>query len=276
MVTSILQQVVSEGTGRAAALPDRPAAGKTGTSENYGDAWFVGYTPQLVTAVWVGYPNGLVPMTTGFHGEPVAGGTYPALIWKAFMQRALANEPPAAFPPEPSLYAAPRRVVWRGGSLRLDNGYCEDTVLVSYFAGLTPGPVAHCKPNEVEVPRVVGAKIGDAKERLAAQPLTPVFAYKPAKPLQRVDIVLKQYPARGTLSSYDRVTLVVAKPTHGVVPRVLGRPLRVARERLARRGLRAVVVRFGDGPPGRVVSQAPPAGVAAARGLAVQLVVARG
>ena len=86
IVTAILQKVVQYGTGKRAALADRPVAGKTGTTENYGDAWFVGYTPQLVVAVWVGYPNTLVPMLTEFHGDPVAGGTYPALIWKSFME----------------------------------------------------------------------------------------------------------------------------------------------------------------------------------------------
>ena len=66
------------GNGTRAALSDgRPVAGKTGTTENYGDAWFVGYTPQLVVAVWVGYPNELRPMLTDFHGEPVAGGPTP-------------------------------------------------------------------------------------------------------------------------------------------------------------------------------------------------------
>ncbi|MGC9974681.1 MAG: PBP1A family penicillin-binding protein, partial [Gaiellaceae bacterium] len=63
IITSLLENVVSYGTGRRAALPGRVAAGKTGTTENYGDAWFVGYTPQLAVAVWVGYPNKLVPMT---------------------------------------------------------------------------------------------------------------------------------------------------------------------------------------------------------------------
>ena len=56
----MLQNVVQSGTGQQAQLADgRPAAGKTGTTENYGDAWFVGFTPHLVTAVWVGYPNKL-------------------------------------------------------------------------------------------------------------------------------------------------------------------------------------------------------------------------
>ena len=85
----LLQGVVSSGTGTAAQLPGWTVAGKTGTTENYGDAWFVGFTPDLVTAVWVGYPDRLVPMLTEFHGRAVAGGTYPALIWKAFMQKAL-------------------------------------------------------------------------------------------------------------------------------------------------------------------------------------------
>ena len=72
---SILAARRDPGNRPARRLSDRPAAGKTGTTEDYGDAWFVGYTPQLVTAVWVGYPNKLVPMTTQFHGDPVAGGT---------------------------------------------------------------------------------------------------------------------------------------------------------------------------------------------------------
>ena len=78
LLTQLLEGVVTGGTGTAAALPNRPVAGKTGTTENYGDAWFVGYTPQLVTAVWVGYPKGLRPMLSEFHGRPVAGGTFPA------------------------------------------------------------------------------------------------------------------------------------------------------------------------------------------------------
>ena len=53
-------------------------AGKTGTTSDYGDAWFVGWTPEITTAVWVGFPNKLIPMTTLFDGQPVEGGTYPA------------------------------------------------------------------------------------------------------------------------------------------------------------------------------------------------------
>jgi len=82
--TSVLETVVQYGTGRAAAI-GQFAAGKTGTTTNYGDAWFVGYDSKYTVAVWVGYPNKLIPMTSDFNGGPVLGGTFPALIWHDFM-----------------------------------------------------------------------------------------------------------------------------------------------------------------------------------------------
>jgi len=277
ILTQLLQGVVTGGTGRAAALPGRQVAGKTGTTENYGDAWFVGYTPQLVTAVWVGYPDRLRPMLTEFHGRPVVGGTYPALIWKTFMQPALAamNAPPESFPSPPYVSSQPRRVTYRDGRIELDNGLCRTTSLIVYFTGRGPSRTASCKKNEVDVPDVVGWTLARAQVRLAKQPLTPQLVYKPAGPGQRVGIVLRQFPGGGTLSSFDRVTLVLAKPLHGLVPQTVGLSLRAARARLARLKLVAVV-HFGDGLAGHVVSQSPLAGVAAAPGMPVTLVVARG
>jgi penicillin-binding protein 1A len=95
LITRTLQEVVRSGTGTAAAI-GRPVAGKTGTTNDYADAWFVGYTPQLVTAVWVGYPQGRVPMTS-VHGIRVYGGTFPARIWQAFMARAHVGVPVRQF-----------------------------------------------------------------------------------------------------------------------------------------------------------------------------------
>jgi len=82
----IMTTVISQGTGRRAALgPGQFAAGKTGTTENSGDAWFVGFTKRWTVAVWVGYADKLKPMLTEFGGAPVEGGTLPALIWHDFM-----------------------------------------------------------------------------------------------------------------------------------------------------------------------------------------------
>jgi penicillin-binding protein 1A len=82
--TQILSTVVTGGTGRAASIGEF-AAGKTGTTENYQDAWFVGFNDDMTVAVWVGYPEGAKPMETEYRGEPVAGGTFPAEIWHDFM-----------------------------------------------------------------------------------------------------------------------------------------------------------------------------------------------
>jgi penicillin-binding protein 1A len=87
----MLQAVLQYGTARAAAIPGF-AAGKTGTTSNYGDAWFVGWNHQYTVAVWVGYPDRLIPMTTNFNGKPVLGGTFPALIWHDFMLAAAGIE----------------------------------------------------------------------------------------------------------------------------------------------------------------------------------------
>ncbi|MFZ0041688.1 MAG: transglycosylase domain-containing protein, partial [Solirubrobacteraceae bacterium] len=88
-IHELLQGVVQHGTGTAASISGVDVAGKTGTTSNYGDAWFVGWTPQITTAVWVGFPNKLVPMSTLYNGGPVEGGTFPAQIWQSFMTEAL-------------------------------------------------------------------------------------------------------------------------------------------------------------------------------------------
>jgi penicillin-binding protein 1A len=80
----LLAGVISGGTGKAAQIGEF-AAGKTGTTENYGDAWFVGFNKELTVAVWVGYADKLQPMETEYRGGQVAGGTFPAEIWHDFM-----------------------------------------------------------------------------------------------------------------------------------------------------------------------------------------------
>ncbi|MGZ4706625.1 MAG: penicillin-binding transpeptidase domain-containing protein, partial [Acidimicrobiales bacterium] len=98
LVTQILQANVQGGTGTAAQLSSgQPSAGKTGTTENANNLWFVGYTPQLTTAVWIGHTDGIHTLR-GFGTGPVFGGTVPAQIWKAFMKPALDGLPVLDFP----------------------------------------------------------------------------------------------------------------------------------------------------------------------------------
>ena len=185
VINSILQTVVTQGTGKRAQLSDgRQVAGKTGTTENYGDAWFVGYTPQLVTAVWVGYPDKLRPMLTQFNGDPVAGGTYPALIWKAFMERALTylKDSPATFQPPPSTWGSSALVLNRNGRVEADNGYCRRPA----DGRLPPGRGAD-EDGQLQAERGAGAErdrqADRAREgtpgRAAAQGADPVQAARP-------------------------------------------------------------------------------------------------
>ena len=88
--TRILEQNVQRGTGTSANI-GCPAAGKTGTVDDYTDAWFIGFTPHLTSAVWVGYPNQKVPMYS-VHGIRVAGGTFPAQIWHDYMAKAVGGD----------------------------------------------------------------------------------------------------------------------------------------------------------------------------------------
>jgi penicillin-binding protein 1A len=84
----LLGGVIANGTGKVAQIGEF-AGGKTGTTENYGDAWFVGFNEHYTTAVWVGYPEKLKFMRTEYRGGPVAGGTFPAEIWHDFMVGAI-------------------------------------------------------------------------------------------------------------------------------------------------------------------------------------------
>ncbi len=96
-VAKILKLNMQSGTG-VGANPGYPAGGKTGTTEDWGDAWFAGITTNASTVVWVGYPNAKIPMTS-VHGIPVAGATFPATIWRLFMVPAFSHNPPLDWRP---------------------------------------------------------------------------------------------------------------------------------------------------------------------------------
>jgi penicillin-binding protein 1A len=87
----MLFETLLSGTGKSARLAGRPAAGKTGTSQNFRDAWFVGYTPELIAGVWMGNDDGAAM-------DRVTGGAIPARAWREFMTAALAGVPASSLP----------------------------------------------------------------------------------------------------------------------------------------------------------------------------------
>ena len=144
--------------------------------------------------------------------------------------------------------------------------------LLVYFSGRGPAKTANCKPNEVEVPNVVGwqrRRRARAARGAAADAAGDLQAGD--APGSASASCSRQFPRSGTLSSFDTVTLVLAKPLHGTVPKIVGLNLRQARAKLRKLKLQRRRSRFGDGKAGRVVAQEPRAGVAAAPGMTVTL-----
>jgi penicillin-binding protein 1A len=107
-VTDVMRGVLSSGTASGRGI-DRPAAGKTGTTQDNKDAWFVGFTPTLSTSVWMGYENKTESKTlAGVHGRrDVYGGTFSATIWQAFMRDALRDVPVTDFSEPAPIEAVP-------------------------------------------------------------------------------------------------------------------------------------------------------------------------
>jgi penicillin-binding protein 1A len=143
--TVALQAVVQYGTGTAASLYGRPSAGKTGTTTHSVDAWYNGFTPQLETTVWMGNPNGEVPMyALGGYAE-VFGADFPARTWHDFMSYALATLPVAPFaPPNGALMSAPHYITSPG--LVADDALDHNSVYVapshSSFSNPTTNPTS--------------------------------------------------------------------------------------------------------------------------------------
>jgi penicillin-binding protein 1A len=190
-VTAILRQVVERGTAQRNGhlAGNRPAAGKTGsTNDNY-DAYFVGYTPQLVTAVWIGYPGENRPLDART-GLPIRvfGGTWPTQIWNGFMSAATYGQDIVDFAPMPA---------WTAPS--------------------TTSTAAQPRA----VPNVVGMPLAQAREVLRQSGF--VEATTAEVSTAAPDTVLRQDPAAGALHNPAiAVTLVVAARPDATVPNVVG------------------------------------------------------
>lgn len=276
LVTSCLREVIHSGTGKAADI-GRPAAGKTGTTQNYCDAWFVGYTPELVTAVWVGYPDTRQPMTS-VHGITVTGGSFPAQIWAKFMRTALENAPVTDFDLRPAASWISAQICKESGFLAVEE--CPEKVFRLFPKGQSPDKLCplHAIP-KYAVPNVIGLPVDDARTELQRLGFV-VATRKETVVTGPAGLVVDQDPPPGTLlEKGSRVTLRVATPapTFVTVPSLTGLDAGTAHQQLQAIGLKWTEVLAPDESPyGTVVSQEPPPGIEVPSGSVVSLVISSG
>ncbi|HEV8683187.1 MAG TPA: PBP1A family penicillin-binding protein [Actinomycetota bacterium] len=221
LVVAMLQRVVCCGTGTAANLGTWPVFGKTGTTNDYGDAWFVGCTRQRCSGSWVGHLKGRVPMTN-VHGITVFGGTFPARIWHDFMLTAMRGLPALGFPPPPPpTYALVPNVVGKKleraekllakANFTAEGERVNSTEPAGTVVGQSPGAgsrveagslvtleVSNGIPPKIRVPRVIGLSVEKARERLLAVGLSVVIDRKSTSEKSRDGIVFDQSPNGGT------------------------------------------------------------------------------
>ena len=259
--TSILQQVIARGTGQAAAI-GRPAAGKTGTTTNYADAWFCGYTPDLAAAVWVGYPGSQREMIV--RGIRVAGGTFPAMIWSRFASAALAGVPPHSFPSFKVPPVTKRIVCAHTGELA--TRWCPERLKCFYFVG--QAPTQYCTfdhPLRVTVPALAGLGLAAAETRLQAEKLGWQIVDVPGDTQHEGD-VSDQAPSAGeSILQGSDVTLRVDSGPLQTVPDVVGQFRSAAADALQAAGFAVTVTYDGQsgGAVGTVASQDPAGGTQA-------------
>lgn len=209
ILVDIMKDVINYGTGVAANI-GRPAAGKTGTADRYRNAWFVGFTPELSTAVWVGYPQGQVEMYN-VRGIPVTGGSFPARIWAKYMAAALENQPVAKFP-SPSKQGIPVsevRVCVETGEL--PTKYCTRTINRLFPKGGEPTEKCsiHARPADIPVPTVVGMSEQDAVDALneVAFKVDVKKIVDPSVP--KGQVITQMPPGQATATQDTTVTITV-------------------------------------------------------------------
>ncbi|HET9722223.1 MAG TPA: PASTA domain-containing protein, partial [Actinomycetota bacterium] len=218
LVTAMLERVVCCGTGTVADDGmGRPVAGKTGTAQDYTNVYFAGYTPQVATAVWVGFPEGQKPMNA-YYGQSVFGGTLAAPIWNAFMRRATAGMPVEGFeaPPRPESGRVPDVIGLMVEDAERALAKANFTPLTEMVSSSEPKgtvlgqaprggatmelgsavklEVSNGKGEPVLVPRVVGLRKVTAVQALTKVGLVAVVQTTEVKDQALVDRVVSQVP----------------------------------------------------------------------------------
>jgi penicillin-binding protein 1A len=285
----ILKGVVSSGTGAGANI-GRPQFGKTGTAQNASDAWFVGAVPQLATAVWVGFPQGQIPMCCGnVRISTVYGGTWPASIWRAFMLAATARMPVREFGEAPEIDYVALRVDTTRGCLANPYTLPQNVDVLEFPAGTEPKYEVCKEPSayqELPVPSVIGLGRDAAVSRLHDAGFDASVRIV-ASDQPEGTVVAQDPPAGSRLIQTGTVTISVARgappePELVMVPNVIGRAQSAAAATLTDAGF-TVVVSYApncdpnaegcDYRPGIVWDQSPGGGAQVEPGSTISLTV---
>ncbi len=203
LTTDILRGVIEHGTGTAAKI-GRPAAGKTGTTQEYRDAWFVGYTPQLVCAIWVGYPDAQTEMKD-VHGRAVTGGSFPAEIWAEFMKAASEDLPEDDFV-KPDGLASVKICTESGGRA---TEWCKNTASALFLSDHMPTDCTlHTGPTQIKIPNLIGMTKEAALALLKKLMLMFEVTEKDVSGVP-AGIVASQKPKSGSVGTTETVVTIV-------------------------------------------------------------------
>ena len=262
-LTGALTEVVKRGTGQQAKI-GRPIAGKTGTSQDHHDAWFVGYTPELAAAVWVGFPEGQVTMEPPTTPYTITGGTWPAQIWSRFASGALSGTPYGLLPEADISGQVAVEVDTSTGFLA--GPFCPRQHVQRIQVPGDDAPNVICpihNPAGViavgsgELPDVIGSDLGTAVAALTAAGFQVKVDYQDGGSLAP-GTVFGQNPSTGfPAQAGSTVRLVVAGPEPGsVVPSVVGFPLGQALSELSAIGVSVEVIEAAESNPDDAVRRA--------------------
>ena len=309
LTTTALEQVIIRGTGTNAQI-GRPAAGKTGTSQEYRDAWFAGYTPTLAAAVWVGYPENQIEMKASCAGSTelcretrtvtsigVTGGSWPAMIWQRFMLQALSGVPADAFD-KPAIGFETKVIDIRYGDCLAGKFTPEEFKETATFAKGT-GPDEECRLEGKgrPVPDVFGFPADKAIEVIqdAGYAVETIEEYSTTYP---PGTIIGQDPAAGQKAPLGTTVVLVVSTSDrsagggngrgnggsggndnaSTVPDVLGMSREAAVERLNDAGYEVDTIIERESSRGRaknnrnrVWKQSPAGGTSAARGSTVTI-----
>ncbi len=261
-VTAALTEVVRRGTGQQARI-GRPTAGKTGTSQQHHDAWFVGYTGELVAAVWVGFPDAQVPLEYPATPYTITGGTWPAQIWAGFASAALAGVPYGELATAETGDLVTVEVDLTTGFLAGPLCPREHVQRIQVPADLAPtlicpvhNPADLSHLDTQVTPDLIGLDLVAALDLLAVSAQGNSVVWADGGPLAPGTVFGQDPPPGADAVAGSSVRITVAGPEPGTtVPAVLGLPRSEAEQRLGEASITPTVVIEAESDPADAASR---------------------